>query len=127
MIRYPYRCPAHGPVEVVKPMALAARPETCACGLPLTRVFTGQHFIVRPTGWNLSPDDPRYSSRLSFARERELGELRTITSASEDRTIMAEAAAEDWPAPPDTLFDKIDQRGMQQISEWCQANADALD
>ena len=136
MPEYLYECKTHGTVSVRKPMAEAGRVEYCPearwlglgpCGLPLRRIYHTQKLIVRSPFWNLSPEDPRYSSRLTFAREQELGAMKTITSASQDRTIMREVEAEDWPDPTDSILSKFDERGMQEISELCQAVADDID
>lgn len=41
MPTYLYRCPQHGPQEIVKPMREAARPEVCPdCATRLARIFT---------------------------------------------------------------------------------------
>ncbi|HEX9832020.1 MAG TPA: hypothetical protein VGA66_02845 [Mycobacterium sp.] len=130
MPEYLYKCKIHGTVSVSKSsdIEVVRRPEYCGgCGQTMTRIFAMQPIIVRSPFWHLSPDDPKYSARTTFERERELGALKTITSASQDRTIMKEVAEETWAPIPDSVFDKIDQRGMQQISELCQATADDID
>ena len=73
-------------VEVERPMARAGDPEYCqrcwtwvtgaadAAEAEMRRIFTPpQRAIVRPSGYRLSPDDPKYGD---FRRELALGELK---------------------------------------------------
>jgi putative FmdB family regulatory protein len=74
---YEYRCSQHGLRTIRKPMAEAHLPVDCPLCIdatPMTRIYSGQAFIVRPTNWDVRPGDPRYSD---FRREGELGELRS--------------------------------------------------
>lgn len=85
---YQYSCPEHGTVDVIKPMAEAGRAEVCALcppkltrrgkrakkQPPMRRIYNPQGFIMRSSGYNLHPEDPRYSN---FDREAELGEIRS--------------------------------------------------
>jgi predicted nucleic acid-binding Zn ribbon protein len=81
MPEYIYECASHGRVTVAKSADDAGRPEYCtACvlaglltGPHMRRIFTPQGFIMRPSGYRRSPDDPKFSD---FRREMELGELR---------------------------------------------------
>jgi putative FmdB family regulatory protein len=73
---YEYRCSQHGLRTIRKPMAEAGRIEYCPLCIdatPLTRIYSGQAFVIRPSGWGLRPGDEGYSD---FRREGELGELR---------------------------------------------------
>lgn len=98
MPTYVFACPTHGRVEVARPMDEAHLPEVCKrcfgeaydfarrrghpspataatnTVAPMRRVFTVPHrAIIRPSGYRLSPDDPKFGD---FRREMELGELK---------------------------------------------------
>jgi putative FmdB family regulatory protein len=78
---YSYTCRACGPTEIIKPMDEASHPEVClTCAAPLRRIYNPQRIIIRPSGYNLHPEDPRYSF---FDRELELGEVRDPGDRSE--------------------------------------------
>lgn len=80
---YSYTCPEHGYTEIIKPMDEASVPEVCVvCIAPLRRIYNPQRFIIRPSFYNCSPDDPQYSN---FDRELELGEVRDPGSLPESR------------------------------------------
>lgn len=116
MPSYDYKCPEHGVVPVFKPMAEAGRKEACRCGKPMQRIFNPQGFIMRPTGYNLGPQDKGYFTGLW--RERELGELRgapTRTDTTEDTSEWAGLSA-------DEMNRLIPEQAHQDLSEWCQAN-----
>lgn len=106
MPTYVYSCSEDGQVEIVKPMADAGRAEVCpACGAALRRIYTRPlQQIIRPSGWRLSPDDPKFSD---FRREMELGEL--VDDPTPVRLSATELAAADAMAvalPPDPARDR---------------------
>lgn len=135
MPTYEYRCPAHGYVEVEKPMARAGDREFCprcasACLrstvadtpfpywvdrehplLPMVRVYSGQAHVVRPTGWHLRPGDRGYSD---FRRELELGEVRQGV-LTDERRLDASLTAR--PAPPPIVYTDAQRRAIRNLGE----------
>jgi len=82
----------------------------------MQRIFNPQGFIMRPTGYNLGPQDKGYFTGLW--RERELGELRgapTRTDTTEDTSEWAGLST-------DEMNRLIPEQAHQDLSEWCQAN-----
>lgn len=113
---YDYKCRIHGVVPVFKSMADAGRKEHCKCGASMARIFNPQPFIMRPSGYNLGPQDKGYFTGLW--RERELGELRDApqyTDTSVDNSDWAGITTEE-------MNRLIPEQAHQELSEWCQAN-----
>lgn len=118
MPRYDYRCDGCGATrEVVKPMAQAGRAEFCRDCLiaafadgesapalrPMTRLFAGLGFIMRPSGYNLKPGDAGYAD---FDRAIELGEVREPDAAhtlSRGATVSSKLVREPMKFEEDKL------------------------
>lgn len=97
-------------------MSAAGAPQACtACGQPMRRLYTGQAFIIRPTGWALRPGDRGYSD---FRRERELGELRGPSeregafgdASYSDESPLDALTADDYTLP-DAVLRELHQAG----------------
>jgi len=74
------------------------------------RVFTVPNMIVRPSGWNLRPDDPGYAD---FNRELELGEVRGPSEEGRQYAIVDD----EMPASPLIAPDHDAMRALHQMGE----------
>ena len=70
MSLYSYRCPTCGEVEARFPLGQSPQAFPCACGAEARRVYLSLPVILRPEGWSLSPEDPRYWSTLKDEEPR---------------------------------------------------------
>lgn len=130
MIPYEYRCPTHGVTTRVKPVADAARVETCThCGATLRRVYATQRVIIRPRGYNLRPGE--YAGNglgySFFDYELERGELRDDATGAYTPETRAKREAEInatdvyQPRPMSEIDRDIPERAHQELHEWARA------
>lgn len=124
MPEYAYRCDTCGRRRTVrKTMAESGRAEACdVCGdHPLRRVFTVPHrAIIRPSGYRLAPDDPKFGD---FRRELELGELKqdatplTFTPQELERFDHIDVDIPDDPERDRQLAQLVHQHWTNDLSD----------
>ncbi len=102
-------------------MAEAGLPAPCpVCLAPMRRIYTPTGVIMRPSGYRLSPDDPRFGD---FRRELELGEIvddATPLTFSARELAAFDAQPVDLPADPErdrALRQLVAQHWTEDLSD----------